>query len=201
MPACEPSRLIARRDSPASFSDCSSSRDANGVVAGVIAMRRPSRAPYATSSTMSGRFSASPPLKTKMIGPKRRTSSSSCFASAVLSSSECRLGCASARQCLHARSHACVVSQITRNGARSKSRLASECPPLLPVRPIIAASWSGDDRKSVGEHRAMVGTIPGSVRGRPLRSSEYRYEVNCRTTLRFVRSSSVHPADTGSPAR
>ncbi len=45
------------------------------------------------------------------------------LASTVVSSPESRSGWAMARQCLHARSQACVVSQIAMNGAESKSRL------------------------------------------------------------------------------
>ncbi len=69
-----------------------------------------------------------------MMGPKRRTSSSSFFASAVVSSSGGGSGWASARQCLHARSQAWVVSQMTRKGAWSKSS-------VIPRGPVLEEEW------------------------------------------------------------
>jgi hypothetical protein len=55
-----------------------------------------------------------------MIGvPRSRTCSRRFSPSAVLSSPGWGFGCAEARQCWQARSHACVVSQMTRKGVRS----------------------------------------------------------------------------------
>ncbi len=122
MVAFEPSRLTASRLRPASLSAWSCSREASDVVAGVMAMRSPMSAPCRTRSMMSGRLKASPPEKTNTTRPNLRTSSRSFIPSAVVSSFGFRNGCAEARQWRQARSQAWVVSQITMNGARSKSR-------------------------------------------------------------------------------
>src|SRR5215467_15444945 len=72
---------------------------------------------------MSERFSGSPPVRMKIGGFRLATSRISFSASIVVSSSGCRLDCAQARQWQQARSHACVVSQITSNGQRLRSKL------------------------------------------------------------------------------
>src|SRR5579859_6266728 len=72
---------------------------------------------------MSERFNGSPPVRMKIGGSRLATSRISFSASSVVSSSGCRLDCAQARQWQQARSHACVVSQITSNGQRLRSKL------------------------------------------------------------------------------
>src|SRR6476660_5932089 len=72
---------------------------------------------------MSERFNGSPPVRMKIDGFRLATSRISFSASRVVSSSGWRLDCAQARQWQHARSHACVVSQITSNGQRLRSKL------------------------------------------------------------------------------
>ena len=106
---------------------CSRSEIA-ATVAGMVAARRSCRLACRISSVRSGRLTGSPPLKTISGVPMRATSSMSRLPSAVVSSSGSRNGRAEARQWRHASPHACVVSQITRKGDRSKSTRAKRPP-------------------------------------------------------------------------
>src|SRR6476469_2919974 len=72
---------------------------------------------------MSERFKGSPPVRMKIGGFRSATSRINFSASSVVSSSGWRFDCAQARQWQQARSHACVVSQITSNGQRLRSKL------------------------------------------------------------------------------
>ena len=61
------------------------------VAAGIVPMRRPSVLPWRMSAQRSGRFTGSPPLRTKTGVPIAATSASSRSPSAVVSSSGCAL--------------------------------------------------------------------------------------------------------------
>ena len=79
----------------------------------------------------------SPPLKTMIGVPMSATASTSPNPSVVVSSRGSRHGRADARQWRQASAQACVVSQMTRNGARSKSTagraMAWPCPAAAGV--------------------------------------------------------------------
>src|SRR6476646_6148391 len=79
---------------------------------------------------MAERFKGSPPVRMKIGGFRSATSRINFSASSVVSSSGWRFDCAQARQWQQARSHACVVSQITTRGQRLRSKLVFIAPIL-----------------------------------------------------------------------
>ena len=114
--ASGPSRLIAIRAMPDFLNRSMAFAVSSGVALGVTLVRSPSSTLWRIRSNKSGRLSGSPPVNTISGSPNERIWSSKRYPCSLVSSPGLRPGMADARQCTHARSQACVTSQITNNG-------------------------------------------------------------------------------------